>query len=281
MYGRSDDNNVIYDPWLGKSFTALTGMLSDLVLELNNFTLTGLEQWYDEVAKINTRYSCRMNGFTHMLNRLYIVLLLLASPASLFRKINRLPWYGQTLRDWVGQLPFQSHDRILELGCATGELTEYMAAQGYCVTGVDASRRMIRAVKQPGALAEYQLADALALPFADDSFDGVISASLLNVVNDPLALLREMARVCKPGGHVSVLVPDQAFDGATLPALANQHDLHGFSRAALLTWYRLARRMDRRDVSAMFDKVGVGPLTTQQYLHGMVFSLSATRPQKP
>jgi ubiquinone/menaquinone biosynthesis C-methylase UbiE len=107
-------------------------------------------------------------------------------------------------------------DRILDLGCGTGELARALAAAGLRVAGCDISRQMlVRAVRAGGAgqgdgcarwvrlAPEWQ-----SLPFDSAAFDVVVVASVLEYVAEPIAVLRECARVLRPGGVVLYTVPD-------------------------------------------------------------------------
>jgi SAM-dependent methyltransferase len=107
-------------------------------------------------------------------------------------------------------------DRVLDLGCGTGELARALAAVGLQVTGCDISPQMLlRAVRgsadrdRAAAARWVQLAPGWrSLPFASGAFDVVVAASVLEYVAEPAAVLRECARVLRPGGVVLYTVPD-------------------------------------------------------------------------
>jgi phosphatidylethanolamine/phosphatidyl-N-methylethanolamine N-methyltransferase len=100
-------------------------------------------------------------------------------------------------------------DRVLEVGVGTGINASLYPS--YCrVTGIDFSASMLekarRRIRRKG-LAHVRLMqmDAAALKFADESFDIVYAPYLVNCVPDPVKVVREMRRVCKPGGKLVIL----------------------------------------------------------------------------
>jgi SAM-dependent methyltransferase len=105
----------------------------------------------------------------------------------------------------------QTGDRVLDLGCGTGELTRALAAAGLRVAGCDISRQMLlRAPRDRGGCAGWIRLEPgwRRLPFASAAFDMVVAASVLEYVAEPVAVLRECARVLRPGGVVIYTVPD-------------------------------------------------------------------------
>ena len=89
-------------------------------------------------------------------------------------------------------------ERILDLGCGEGSLTEKIAAVGAIVVGVDASDDMVAAAAARGL--DARLIDAERLPF-DREFDAVFSNAALHWIRDHDALLAGVRRALKPGGR--------------------------------------------------------------------------------
>jgi phosphatidylethanolamine/phosphatidyl-N-methylethanolamine N-methyltransferase len=109
-------------------------------------------------------------------------------------------------RDRMG---IQPNDRILEVGVGTGINTSLYPSNCH-VTGIDLSASMLEKARERVArqgLRNVRLIemDAASLTFDDDSFDIVYAPYLVSVVPDPVQVVREMRRVCRPGGKIIIL----------------------------------------------------------------------------
>ena len=89
-------------------------------------------------------------------------------------------------------------ERILDLGCGEGSLTEKIAAVGATVVGIDASAEMVAAATARGL--DARVIDAERLPF-EREFDAVFSNAALHWVRDHDAMLAGVHRALKPGGR--------------------------------------------------------------------------------
>ncbi len=100
--------------------------------------------------------------------------------------------------------------RLLDVGCGPGNIALKIARRlpEVRVVGVDFSVNMVRAAKDAAAAqklsgrAVFFSGDAKRLPFAEKSFDFVLSNSVLHHLQHPIAMLNDMRRVAKPGGIV-------------------------------------------------------------------------------
>ena len=101
--------------------------------------------------------------------------------------------------------------RVLDVACGTGALApaalERVAPDG-SVSGLDASSDMLAVARRERPLVAWHAGRAESLPFADASFDRVVSQFGLMFFDDRTAALREMRRVLRPGGRIAVAVWD-------------------------------------------------------------------------
>ncbi len=118
------------------------------------------------------------------------------------------------------RLGVKAGDRLLDLGCGFGRHAFEAARRGARVIALDAGEEevagvcaTIGAMVDAGELdgestrAGAVQGDALALPFADGSFDRVIASEVLEHIPDDVAAMNELARVLRPGGTMAVTVP--------------------------------------------------------------------------
>jgi len=112
---------------------------------------------------------------------------------------------------WLGITP---DSKVLDGGCGTGVFTRYLAAglAGGHITGFDISKAFIEyGTQKTNELAlqdkmTLEVGDGFNLHYPDNTFDAVTNYTYIGVLSDPEAGLRELARVCKPGGVVSCVV---------------------------------------------------------------------------
>ena len=116
-------------------------------------------------------------------------------------------WCPEGLREADARLLGEVRGRrVLELGCGAAAGARWLAGQGAEVTGLDLSAGMLRhaarAARRSGVRVPLVQADALALPFRDAAFDVVCTAfGAVPFVADSAAVMREVARVLRPGGR--------------------------------------------------------------------------------
>jgi SAM-dependent methyltransferase len=103
-------------------------------------------------------------------------------------------------------------DAVLDIACGSGFGTRMLAEHAVAVTGADLSAEAVAACRQrPEKVKAFEVADATALHFVDESFDSVVSFETLEHVPDTAAatVLAEFARVLRPGGRLILSTPDR------------------------------------------------------------------------
>ena len=114
--------------------------------------------------------------------------------------------WAQPLLDAAGIEPGKT---VLDVACGTGIVARLAADRvgpTGTVTGVDLNEGMLTVARRLRPDIEWRQGDAADLPFGDHAFDVVLCQSALMFFPDPTRALREMGRVCKPGGVVGVQV---------------------------------------------------------------------------
>lgn len=184
------------------------------------------------------------------------------------------PTFTQMRDAYLAHLSLPSTVHILELGCGTGVVLRALAQRidfSGCLVGVDQSPALIAAARRLSAeegvdqYIEFQVSDVHHLPLADSSFDAVIAHTLLSHVAEPPLVLKEAARVVRPGGTVAI------FDG-DFASLAFAHPDPTFARAmdeamvaAIVNNPRLMR-----DLPRLLQQVGLKIMATTAYAYAEI-----------
>jgi phosphatidylethanolamine/phosphatidyl-N-methylethanolamine N-methyltransferase len=109
----------------------------------------------------------------------------------------------------ISHMSINAGDHVLDLGIGTGASLDYYPRHAR-IMGVDLSGGMLRECRKkilhrrlaPALLLQ---ANALQLPFNDNSFDHVFSSHVISVVSDPYLLIKEAQRVAKPGARIVIV----------------------------------------------------------------------------
>jgi SAM-dependent methyltransferase len=103
-------------------------------------------------------------------------------------------------------LPAPTAEAVLDLGCGEGRASRELLKLGYRVVGADRSPTLVRAAAAASQEVPVVLADAAALPFADDSTDLVVACMSLLDIDDFQGAVREIGRVLRTGGQLCLAV---------------------------------------------------------------------------
>ena len=127
-------------------------------------------------------------------------------------------------------------ERILDLGCGTGPLTEQIAEKGAQVIGIDRSPDMIRQAKEKYPARRFEVMDATQISFAEP-FDAVFSNATLHWIKEPEKVIRGIVNVLKPGGRFVAEFGGKGNTGELLKAVERIWGQVGFAGAAPKPWY--------------------------------------------
>jgi SAM-dependent methyltransferase len=149
----------------------------------------------------------------------------------------------------------QPGEKILDLGCGDGALTEKLVATGADVVGVDASAAMVEAARAKGLNAEVM--DGGALTF-DGVFDAVFSNAALHWMLDPNAVIAGVRRALKPGGRFVAEFGGHGNVAAITVALIAALERRGIDGQSRNPWFELLPRPTPlpTDITGWLDTFG-------------------------
>jgi SAM-dependent methyltransferase len=136
------------------------------------------------------------------------------------------PTQSRLRRRFLRFVPVRPGARVLEVGCGSGVVVRDLAAmvgRRGAVVGVDTSRAVLTAARRlcrpvgGHARVTLRLGDGNRLPFGPGSFDAVLGITVILHVAEPAAVVREMARVARPGGRVGLQDQDFGMLAVTHP----------------------------------------------------------------
>ena len=128
-------------------------------------------------------------------------------------------WYAKTTRKDLGKFPalaqrmaegLPGDARVLEVAPGPGYFSIELAKRGRrSVTGLDISKTFVeiarRNAEKEGVQVDFQLGNASRMPFEDASFDLIVCRAAFKNFSAPVAALREMRRVLRPGGKAIII----------------------------------------------------------------------------
>jgi demethylmenaquinone methyltransferase/2-methoxy-6-polyprenyl-1,4-benzoquinol methylase len=178
-------------------------------------------------------------------------------------------------------------DRVLDLAAGTGTSSLPFRDAGAYVVPCDFSLGMLAVGRQRQPSLAFTAGDALALPFAEETFDAVTISFGLRNVHDPTAALVELLRVTRPGGRLVVCEfshPTWApfrtvyveYLMRALPgvarAVSSAPDAYVYLAESIRAW------PDQRGLAALIEAAGWGSVAWRDLTGGIVALHRATRP---
>jgi SAM-dependent methyltransferase len=177
---------------------------------------------------------------------------------------------GRGFLDW---LDAPKNLRWLDVGCGNGAFTEVLIARcaPAAVTAVDPSEGQLSYARtRPGTtLAQFQIGDAQALPFADHSFDAATMALVITFLSDPDKAAAEMARVVRPGGLVATYMWDMPGGGIPLAPINVALKSLGMGAQAIAPGAEASRQDSMR---AIWQRAGLQSVETRVIRIPVVYS---------
>ena len=172
----------------------------------------------------------------------------------------------------AGVLPLDRRMRVLDVATGTGAQAQALGERAGEVIGIDLSESMLRVARRKNRLANvtFQRANATELPFADRSFDASCVSFALHEM--PLSIreqvVREMARVTKPGGAIAVV--DYGLPSNAVARWAVYHFVKLYEPYSYVEFMR-------SDVRALLRTAGIVVDAQRQALHGTAVIFSGHR----
>lgn len=111
----------------------------------------------------------------------------------------------------VAELPILPGERVLEIGVGNRDIISHIKSCGGIAYGIDINPAAIQRVKEAVPDANLVVADALKLPFPDETFDKVVSVHTLEHIPDLSQVFAELYRVTMPGGEQLHIFPSDWF----------------------------------------------------------------------
>lgn len=116
--------------------------------------------------------------------------------------------YATGAENFIHSLNLQSGMRVLDVACGTGNLALPAARLGAVVTGVDIAPNLLEQAREmarrEGLAVQFDEGDAESLPYADASFDAVVTMFGAMFAPRPELTAAELKRVCRPGGFIAM-----------------------------------------------------------------------------
>lgn len=121
--------------------------------------------------------------------------------------VSELFWPESLQREGMELLDLSDDDRILDIGCGTGETISHGLPEASERHGLDPSAPQLQSAADKDKLDDVQFvqSDGHQLPYADETFDSIVSVGSILYWTNPVDVLREAYRVTKPGGSILVM----------------------------------------------------------------------------
>lgn len=154
--------------------------------------------------------------------------------SGLYESKHSFVWrYGA---DCLELLSPQRGERILDLGCGTGQLTQEIAALGAIAIGIDKAPTMIEQARKNYPDLQFEVADAANFHF-EELFDAVFSNATLHWIKEPERAISCIWQALKPGGRFVAEFGGKGNIRAIATAINNAIEVAGYPVKPLTPWY--------------------------------------------
>ena len=160
------------------------------------------------------------------------------------------PWILDSIHKYMGH-----RVHILDVGCGGGILSNSLGVAGHDVTGVDINSQHIKVAEASDVTqrVKYVNTDSYHLPFPEECFDVVTAMDVFCQISDPQKLLKEIARVLRPGGYIFF----HAFNQNLLTYLAIAKGTEWFVKNTPAKMHDYAQFLDPIDFEDLLEDEGL------------------------
>lgn len=182
-------------------------------------------------------------------------------------------YVNATVQETMHRLALSSHERILDLGCGTGTLIQHLLHSNseIEIVGLDPSAEMLTIAQQklPKSV-DLRVGSADLIPFANESFDLIVSTNAFHYFRNPSQAIREAKRVIKPNGRL--IITDWCDDYLTCRIC--DAFLRLFNRAHFRT-YRA------KELQKMLQNEGLSQVAIEKYKINWLWGMMTAKAVKP
>jgi ubiquinone/menaquinone biosynthesis C-methylase UbiE len=192
--------------------------------------------------------------------------------------VTRQPVWELDCARMALELPPRSR-LVVDLGCGPGNSATHLRDRVPDVVGIDPARAMLRRARQRDPRLLLVQGDGRSLPLRDRSVDAVTFHSVLYLLPDRAAALRETARVLRPGGRAVLLEPQHALPGGAKAVFAALRRPRWAATALL--WRTVSGfygRFSRGELQLLLEAAGLRVLKLDDALGGLGLLAVAERP---
>lgn len=181
----------------------------------------------------------------------------MTAPAPAFDQRDDFGNFDANLRFIAEAGPIPSGSRVLEIGSGKGRLLQHLLASGYAARGVEVNPEFIADSRRLHGALPIDQVSGVTLPFADASFDVVMSFDVFEHIRDSDAHLREVRRVLVRGGHYLLQTPNKWTNAVFETIRWRSFTAWRADHCALHSYRQIIRRFARHGFVTTFYRIPV------------------------